>query len=176
MSPNQINAVVPYGVSTGSNASVIVSRDGVTSTPLTVAVKDTSPAVFAAANGTGQGAIFNVNTNTNPALLTYNGSSNPAPKGSYIEFFATGVGVWNPPVQDGSINLFATNFTAKNISVTIGGQTAPIYYAGSAPFEPWGMIQMIVIVPNGITSGQQALVLTIGQNDNTKQKITLAVQ
>jgi uncharacterized protein (TIGR03437 family) len=175
VNPGQINAVVPYGV-TGTNAGVVVSRAGQASAPLTIALKDTSPAIFTATqNGSGQGAILNVST-TFPYTYTYNGSGNPAPKGSYIEFFATGVGAWNPSVPDGGINLVATNFTAKALSVTIGGQPAQVYYAGSAPYQPWAMIQLIVLVPSGIGTGPQPLVLTIGNNDNTQQKLTVAIQ
>ena len=121
VSPSQINAVVPYGVTTGMSANVIVSRAGLSSTPATIAVKDTTPAVFAAANGTGQGTVFNVSTAANPAILTYNGPGNAATKGSYIEFFATGVGVWNPPVPDGSVDLFATNDNSQQ-KVTVAVQ------------------------------------------------------
>jgi hypothetical protein len=176
VNPSQLNVIVPYGVLAGHNATVLVSRAGEASTPFSVAVKDTSPAVFTATGtGTGQGAILNVSASF-PYTYTPNGASNPAAKGSYIELFATGAGSWNPGVQDGGINLAITSFTAKPVSVTIGGKTANVYYFGSAPYEPWAMLQLTVQVPSETPSGSQPLVLYIGQNDNSQQRLTVAVQ
>ena len=120
-----------------------------------------------------------MNVPANPSDLTaytYNGTGNPAPQGSVIEFFATGMGVWSPAVPDGTINLVATKFSAQPVSLTIGGKAATIYYAGSAPYEVWGTLQVIAYIPSGIGSGPQPLVLTIGQNDNSTQGVTVAVQ
>jgi uncharacterized protein (TIGR03437 family) len=103
-------------------------------------------------------------------------ASNPAAKGSYIVLFATGAGSWSPSVQDGGVSLAITNFTAKPVSVTIGDQKASVYYAGSAPYEPWAMLQLTVQIPSGTPSGPQPLVLQIGQNDNSHQRLTVAVQ
>jgi uncharacterized protein (TIGR03437 family) len=86
------------------------------------------------------------------------------------------MGVWNPAVPDGTINLVATKFSAQPLSLTIGGKPATIYYAGSAPYEVWGTLQVNALVPTGIGSGPQPVVLTVGQSDNTTQGVTVAVQ
>lgn len=179
VSPNQINAVVPYAVSGQKTVDVVVTCYGQSTAAFSVPVLDTSPGIFTATqNGSGQGAILNVPANTPNDLTayTYNSVENPAAKGAPIEFFATGAGVWNPPVQDGAINLAATSFTAQPVSLTIGGQPARILYAGSSPYLVWGVLQVNAFVPDGIGSGPQPLVLTIGQNDNSQQKVTIAIK
>ncbi len=177
--PGQINATVPYEVAGQKTVNVVVTRYFLATAPFSIALTDTSPGIFTATqNGSGQGAILNVPPNTPNDLTayTYNSAANPAPKGSVIEFFATGIGVWSPTVPDGGINLVATKFSAQPVSLTIGGKPATIYYAGSAPYEVWGTLQIIAYVPSGIGSGPQPLVITIGQNDNSKQDVTVAVE
>ncbi len=79
-------------------------------------------------------------------------------------------------MQDGGINLVATSFTAKPVSAMIGGQPATVYYAGSAPYQPWALIQLIINLPSGTPSGPQPLVLKIGDYDNSQQQVTVAIQ
>jgi len=65
---------------------------------------------------------------------------------------------------------------AAPVSVTIGGQPATVLYAGAAPFLISGVVQVNAIVPQGIGSGPQPVVLTIGANSNAGQQVTVAVQ
>jgi uncharacterized protein (TIGR03437 family) len=62
------------------------------------------------------------------------------------------------------------------VSLTIGGQPAKILYAGAAPFLVSGVLQVNAIVPEGIGSGPQPLVLRVGQSSNAQQQVTVAVQ
>ena len=184
VAPGQINAIVPYGV-TGKTADVVVTRFGrFSSAPFSVPLSDTSPGIFTSTlNGVGQGAILNY------PKYNYNNADNPAPKGSVIVMFATGIGVWDPPVDDGRITgvfnrpvddgritLFANRFTAKPVSLTIGGQPATIYYAGTSPYQLWGLLQLTAYVPTNIDSGPQPVILKIGDNDNAQQKVTVEVK
>ena len=178
VAPGQINAVVPYGV-TGKSADVVVTRFGnFKSAPFTVSLSDSAPGIFTATQtGTGQGAILNVPENPNDlTAYSFNNADNPAAKGAVIEMFATGVGVWDPPVDDGRITLFANRFTSKPVSLTIGGQPATIFYAGTSPYQLWGLLQVTAYVPTNIGSGQQLVVLKVGSNDNAQQNVTMAVQ
>ncbi len=178
VSPGQINALVPYGVAGQSTVNVVVTRYSLTTAPFAVSITNSSPGIFTATeNGSGQGAILNVPANPSDlTAYTYNGTGSPAPQGSVIVLFATGMGVWNPAVPDGTINLVATKFSAQPVSLTIGGKLATIYYAGSAPYEVWGTLQVNALVPTGIGSGPQPVVLTVGQSDNTTQGVTVAVE
>jgi uncharacterized protein (TIGR03437 family) len=127
----------------------------------------------------GQGAILNVHSEN-----TFNSVSNPAPQGSAITLFATGAGLWNASFPDGSLVLgdvyqtvtFQPPSPAGGVSLTIGGQPAKLLYAAIAPGQVWGFLQINAIIPTGIGSGPQPVVLKIGDNDNSQQKVTVAVQ
>ena len=65
---------------------------------------------------------------------------------------------------------------AAPVSLTIGGLPATILYAGSAPFKVSGVLQVNAVVPDGVDSGPQPVVLTIGERNNSQQQLTVAVQ
>ena len=167
VSTTQINAVVPYEVAGQKTVSVIVTHDSVASPAFSVPLMDTSPAIF---------TILNDDPNAHPT----NSADNPAGEGSLISIYATGGGLLSQPVQDGSIALLFAEppyaSLAAPLSVTIGGQPARISYAGVAPFEVNGMLQVNAVVPTGIGSGPQPVVLTIGANNNASQQVTVAVK
>ena len=178
VSTGQINAVVPYGVAGQKTVNVVVTHDSQAAPAFPVTIADTSPGIFTATQtGTGQGAILNAFPN--PYQPTANSTSNPSPKGSAIIIYATGAGVLTPAVPDGSILLNSAQpayVPAASVSLTIGGQPAFVFYASVPPFQVSGMLQINAIVPDGVASGSQPVVLTIGQNNNAQQQITVAVQ
>jgi uncharacterized protein (TIGR03437 family) len=170
VSTTQINAVVPYGVSGHKMVDMVVSHNGAKSAASTVPVADTAPGIFTASGtGTGQGAILNSDGSPNSV-------ANPVAKGLAISLFGTGSGVWSDNVADGGIFLTATRPPAAPVAVTIGGQPAAILYAGGAPFQPTGVCQVNAVVPAGVGSGPQPVLLTIGQNSNVQQQVTVFVQ
>jgi uncharacterized protein (TIGR03437 family) len=170
-SPTQINALVPYALAGQTSAKVVVSRFGQFSDPFTVPIADTSPAVFtASASGTGQGAILNYD-------YSANSEARPATKGLGVYIYATGMGVPNPLVEDGTVNLaYLPVIKTPPVSVKIGGKDAPVYLVGLAQNQPYGMVEVVVTVPVGIASGPQPLVLRVGDVDNASQNITIAVK
>ena len=46
--------------------------------------------------------------------------------------------------------------------VTIGGQNAKALYAGAAPGLVAGLLQVNAVVPAGVASGDQPIVVTVG--------------
>ncbi len=174
VAPNQINAIVPYELSGQAIANVVATINGATSASFQAQVVPTSPAIFSLSfTGSGQGAILNQNNSVNSV-------NNPAAKGSVIQIFGTGEGQLVPGVQTAcftGLTLPLPKPVATPITVTIGGQPAtPITYAGEAPGEVCGVIQIDATVPTNIGSGPQPVVLTIGTNTNSQQSITVAVQ
>ena len=169
----QINAIVPYEIAGQTNANIVVQFGGSTSTALQTGVLDTQPAIFSLSQGgSGQGAILNQD-------YSVNGANKPAAKGSVIQIFATGEGQLVPVVATGSVTPGVAPFpkpVATPVTVTIGGQTASIQYAGEAPTLVSGVIQINAVVPASIGSGNQPVVLTIGTHNNSTQTITVAVQ
>ncbi|MEZ5402143.1 MAG: hypothetical protein R2729_20890 [Bryobacteraceae bacterium] len=171
MSPGQINAIAPAGIPR-ETAEVVVSHYGGTSAMFSVPVAETSPAIFAAARGTGQGAILNVTG----AAYSFNSVDNPATPGQPIVLYATGAGRWSEPGDVAAISLIAKPFTARPLSLAIGGLSARIYYAGAAPYEPSGMIQVNAWVPETAPPGEQPVVLTVGQRSSAEQRVTIAIR
>jgi trimeric autotransporter adhesin len=175
VSNNQINTVAPYELAGQTTAAVVVTHDSQAAPAFSAPVVPTSPGIFTL-TGTGQGVIVNA---SGPSGPTFNSAANPAPQGSAITFFATGAGLWNQTIQDGIVILGSIQpliAPAANVSLTIGGAPAQILFAGAEPFQITGMLQINAIVPTGIGSGPQPLVLTIGQNNNSQQQVTVAVQ
>ena len=176
LSPAQINAIVPVSLAGQTSLQVDVQRFERVSAPTTVPLQDTAPAIFTSSEtGTGQAAVLQQAPN---GPLSYNSSSNPAHAGDYLEVFATGQGLWTPPPQS-DIVIFSGGLpaTSQPVSLAIGGQPAKIVYAGPVGgLSSWSTLQVNAVVPNGLTPGDQAIVLKIGPNDNSQQKATVAVQ
>ena len=174
VSTGQVNALVPYGLAGEKTAEVKVTRswgaNSLASAGFTTALADTSPSIFTATqNGSGQGAILQYPDNS------YNSAENPTPRGSVITLFATGLGTWTPPLEDGAIHLEIRS-PAKPVSLTIGGQPARVIYAGSALYEVAGLLQINAYVPEGVGSGTQPVVLKVGDNDSSQQSVTIAIK
>ncbi|HYL75882.1 MAG TPA: IPT/TIG domain-containing protein [Bryobacteraceae bacterium] len=167
----QINALVPYEMAGQSSASVVVSHFG-QSAPFTVPLADTSPAIFTLdGSGSGQGAILNVDN-------TVNSAKRPALAGSVVQIFANGAGLWNQPQPPNLVLNIYPPFPVPlaPVSLTIGGKDAQILYAGGAPGLYFGILQVNAVIPAGLASGPQPLVLKIGENSNAQQQVTVAVQ
>ena len=168
----QINAIVPYEVAGLSSVPVVIANNGATSATFTVSVTAVTPAIFALSeNGSGQGAILNSNESVN-------GAANPAAPGSIVSIYATGEGQLMPAGTTGCITGATPPFAAPlvAVSVTIGGQPAtPITYAGEAPDEVCGLIQINATIPSTLSAGPQPVVITFGTASNTGQSITVAV-
>ena len=174
VSPSQINAIVPFALAGQTSVQVVVQRFNQVSATFTLPLQDTSPAIFTASqNGSGQGAILQLGSD---GQFTYNNSDNPAPRGAALEIFATGAGVWTPPAQS-DVFLTGESFTTQPVTVTIGGQPAKLLYAGTLGAQAtWSVLQVNAVVPDGVGSGPQPILLKIGPNDNSQQNVTVWVQ
>src|SRR5260370_9902110 len=151
---HQLNAIMPYTVAGLSSAQVVVSHYG-QSTPFTVAVADTSPAIFTQdGSASGQGAILNVD---NPL----NSAENPAPASSWSQSLATGAGLWNRPPPPNLRTSGEPPFPVPlaPVSLTIGGIKADIQYAGGAPTLFFGGLQVNGLGPEGLAAGPPPAVL-----------------
>ena len=111
----QINLRVPMALAGQTSAQMTVAVDGVNSSPFTVPLIATAPAIFT------PGVLNQDNT--------VNSSANPAPVGTVLQIFGTGM-----PDSGGA-------FTA-----TIQNRSIVPQYAGAAPGLP-GMQQVNVAIP-----------------------------
>lgn len=59
------------------------------------------------------------------------------------------------------------------VTVTIGGAPARVLFAGPGTE---GLLQVNVVVPDNIFSGDQLVELKVGDNSNSSQRVTVAVR
>jgi uncharacterized protein (TIGR03437 family) len=117
---NQLNFLVPAQLSFRNSTQLVVTVDGVSSAPQTVALADVAPGIF------------------NPGILnqdnTVNSPTNPALVGSVIQIFATGL----LPPEGGVVD----------VKIHDQANLVPLY-AATAPGVP-GLQQVNVRVPAGL--------------------------
>jgi uncharacterized protein (TIGR03437 family) len=89
----------------------------------------------------------------------------------------TGVGQTNPAGIDGSIPQSAGELSQPSLQITaeIGGQPAAVLYAGTSVGIVSGVIQLNLLVPSGLSAGQQPVTVTVG-TVATQTEVTIAVQ
>lgn len=168
-SATQVAAIVPYEV-TGASAQVTVTYQGQTSASVTAALADSAPGLFTSGS-TGQGQAAAVNQNG-----SINSASTPAPIGGIISLFATGEGQSSPTGVDGKPATAPFPTPVLGVSVTIGGVTVnDLQFAGGAPGEVAGMLQINVAIPAGVTPGSAVPVLIRVGEATSQAGVTIAV-
>ncbi len=158
-SATQTNLVVPYEVAGKASTTVQLSYTtaaGTLQTPAwVIPVVATAPGIFTVdSTGTGQAAVVNQDG-------TVNSAANRAPRGSVVSIYATGEGQTSPVGVTGSVTN-VPNSPVAQVSVSIGGAAATVQYAGSAPGDVAGVLQVNAVVPASVAPGQLLVVLTIG--------------
>ena len=149
VSPGQLNAQVPTGL-TGSSATIVVSGP------------DGPIATYSAPVATAAPAIFFSPT---PAILRNSdfsliGAANPAKSGDVILVYATGLGQTNPALPTGQVLAAGTIAQTAPVTASISGKAATVIYSIASPSFP-GLYQVAIMVPAGI-SGPSPLVLQEG--------------
>jgi N-acyl-D-amino-acid deacylase len=155
-SPRQLNAVVPFATKTSGSAELKVQAFGYTSEPILLPAAAASPALFTT-DGSGKGPVAALNQDG-----TLNSPANPASVGDVVTVYGTGFGVTTPISQDGvtaDVNLLNI---ASPVSVTVAGKTAQVSYAGSAPGLISGVSQVNFQVPDGVSPGAVAVIVSAG--------------
>jgi uncharacterized protein (TIGR03437 family) len=95
-------------------------------------------------------------------------AATPIPAGGYVILYATGEGPVSPPIPDGTpAPTSPLSIINAQVQVTIGGKPAQVTYKGVAPSFV-GVAQFNVIVPAGLTPGDQPVFITLdGVSSNT---------
>lgn len=130
VSANQINAVVPFGASSGAQGAVQITNGSVTTPSFLPWVDTQDPAVF-------------------PGIRNQNGSlnseTNPAKVGSTVFFYATGwPGGLFYPLTDGQIATQAQNYCGG--PVVCQASEGTITYAGAPPGLVAGVTQFNLLL------------------------------
>jgi uncharacterized protein (TIGR03437 family) len=157
VTPTQVNFQVPWETAVGS-ASVTVTVNGRTSSAVSVSVLTAAPGLFVSASG--RAVVQNAGSSLNSA-------SNPAKVGSTITAYLTGSGPVSPAVADGAPAPANAPVLTSPVSVTIGGEAATVSFAGLAPGFV-GLVQLNIVVPSGLATGDYPLAVTIaGETSNS---------
>jgi uncharacterized protein (TIGR03437 family) len=148
----QINAIAPWGLAgkLTTEMCVIYNENQQCAAPLVGAA---AAGVFVA--DSGNAAAVNQDG-------TLNSTANPAPVGSIVSIYATGLGPISPTPIDGSIVQLPLPVLANPVQILFAGQptdpnTLPppilgeVLYAGPAPLEVGGLFQINVRIPSGTT-------------------------
>jgi len=153
VSPTQVSAIVPYGITRGI-AQVQVINDGVASNTVTMFIGATAPGVFTVPpGGIGYGAILHADY----TLVT---TKSPAKPGETVQVFLTGLGAVTPAITDGAAAPSDSLVKATNtIGANIGGTSATVAFAGLAPGLA-GLYQVNVTLPATLTAGDNYLAIS----------------
>ena len=154
VSDRQINLQVPHEISGRDNTRIKVAFAD-SSGEISVPVITSQPGVFTE-NGGGTG----------PALiLNYDGSrnenANPAPKGSRITLYATGLG------SD------AVGGETESIEAHLAGHPAPVRTLQEVSYAP-GLFRIEILVPQEVTSHLAAVRIT-AQTATSQAGVTVAI-
>jgi uncharacterized protein (TIGR03437 family) len=160
-SATQVAAVAPYRIS-GSIERVTVTYQGHTSPEFLVAMANTAPSIFTFNQaGWGQATAINVENGT------ANSPVNPIKVGGYLTLYATGGGPTTPAGVDGKIADSSAVVPALPVNVTVGGISAPVQYAGAAPGQVAGLMQVNIRIPDGVDPGGYVpVVLQVGDRSS----------
>jgi uncharacterized protein (TIGR03437 family) len=161
LTPTQLAATVPVTVGNEqSTALQVQTSHDVYSAPVNLPLAPAAPGLFTTdASGKGQAAAINQDN-------TINGISNPAPVGSVVALYATG---------GGALTKDANPRLSLPVTATIGGIDSQVLYAGVAPGEPDGMIQINVVVPSGINPGNAEILVSVG-GISSQKSVTVVVK
>jgi uncharacterized protein (TIGR03437 family) len=181
---DQINAQVPWEVLPAGTASgtaqVVVSRNGVTSAPMSVPLAASAPGIFSVSFGVGQAIAYG---NSDGQIAAAAGSipgltTHPAKIGdpTTLVILATGLGPVNPPVKTGDkVTDGGLHPTVTTPTVLVGGVPADVKFAGMTP-QFVGVYQINIVIAAGTPVGNAVpLQIRIG-NVTTTDKVTIAVQ
>jgi uncharacterized protein (TIGR03437 family) len=148
----QVNAQAPFNLPSGS-VSIQATVGSQTTLVQTAQVVSALPGVFTT-NSAGTGAGIFLHASYLPVT-----AASPAVPGETILIYCTGLGATNPAVATGSAspsNPAATSIVAP--TVTIGGQSAVVSFAGLAPTFV-GLNQINVQVPMSLLAGTQQVIV-----------------
>jgi uncharacterized protein (TIGR03437 family) len=147
LSPTQIDLQIPYETGAGPAVLGLNNNGQIAAFPIQVAA--TAPGLFPSAIDPLTGALTTTVTQ-NQILILY----------------VTGEGDVTPTLATGATPPFNTNpakypAPRQPLSVTIGGVSAPVGFAG-IPNGVAGVTQIDMTVPGNAPLGQQPLVVTVG--------------
>jgi uncharacterized protein (TIGR03437 family) len=132
-SPEQVNAIVPFGVGQRERATITVLRNGAATGKAVVGLATAQPEIFKVSPG--RAAALNEEG-------TVNSVDNPARPGSLMTVFGTGAPGWPTDTRDGSLNpLDRLTYLSVGASAAYRPFTE-VTFSGAAPGLLAGVFQV----------------------------------
>jgi uncharacterized protein (TIGR03437 family) len=148
VSPGQVNVQVPGNIATETNVSVILTRNGVASSPVTLGIRARAPGLLAPASFRDGDRQFVVAVRPSGEIIT---PANPARPGETLLFYGTGFGAVTGGTIAGVIAQGPASINAP-VEFRFGGAPGTIVYAGLAPGLV-GVYQFNVTLPATLSAG-----------------------
>ena len=168
VSPTQVNILTPPDAMNG-NVAVQLVYNGVSSPAIMVRAQAVAPSFFVFGGGPYVAAEHATGKYLGPASL-YPGLSTPAKPGEIVVLYGNGFGAVDTPIQAGS--LLQSGSLPVVPAIQIGGVDAKVLYAGL--IGP-GEYQFNVMVPAGLSAGDQPVIATYG-GFSTQPGMLISVQ
>jgi uncharacterized protein (TIGR03437 family) len=146
VSDSQINFLVPAAI-TGETATIEITNPAGSSSPFAAQVRPVSPGIFFGEGNAGAVLIANTGLTT---------AERPAVAGDYLEIYCTGLG----------------GASADMTQAAIGGVPAMVSSVTALTQFP-GLYQINIVVPEGVPSGDQPLVVTANGATSNEVRIRL---
>jgi uncharacterized protein (TIGR03437 family) len=167
VSPQQINAQVPFELSDG-DYTLLVHSPGQPDVSATFTVARNSPGLF------GQ----SLNSQTYAIALHADGSvitpDSPAQGGETISLLGTGFGPYSTPVVDGFFPPAPPPALADSVSISVGNQNPTPTWSGAAPGYAGVSMTKFQVPPT--LAGSGTVQLTVSVNSANSNTVMLPVQ
>ena len=169
VSPTQINAQVPYEITTVGQAVAVITANG-TSNAVGTATAYYAPAIFG-------GAVYKAKDGSQVT------AANPASAGDSLLIYATGLGPTTPGLTSGMVAPVGTLYTTAAVTAKFG--TTNVQASSSVAVAGFGGVyQVTATVPTGLTAGPVSLQLQmgfaasnpIGTSYSTSNSVNIAVK
>ena len=156
VSPTQISFLVPPNLLPGQTPFVVVNQ-GLAGPVLVLDLQAAAPAFFLSI-GSDVAALH-----LDDSAIT---AASPAQPGEIVMLYATGLGVTNPPAENGLLPTATASLVPEtNLQVLLNGQPVPaadILYAGVAPFFA-GLYQINLQLPDDTVVNPEIRLVCAGQ-------------
>ena len=172
VSPQQINAQLPWDIPATSTASVVVTNGSAVSAPRNVQVAPYAPGLFTIA---GYAVAVNPDGSLAAPVNAISGfASHPATPGDSLVLYGSGFGAVNPPATTGDNSADTLRQAATAPTVTIGGVPAVVTFAGLSP-QYVGVYQINVTMPSTALPAAAATVQIEAGGVTSTSPTTIAV-
>jgi uncharacterized protein (TIGR03437 family) len=169
---SQLNVQMPWEAAAGT-AKVVVNSNGAIEPSFNMTVQAEAPGIFTTASGLGQAIAINPDGSlAGPSGSIPGLAMRPANQGDQLIILATGLGAVIPSIADGAASSDTLRTAVTMPTVTIGGTTAKVSFAGLSP-QFVGVNQINVTVPSGV-SGVVPLQMSSGGAE-TSDQVTVAI-